>query len=71
MAIGCLANWLRNRTFHCSITGPLFLVGGVMFVLSAMGVIPRRDTLWVWPVLLLGIGIAFLLEWLYGKRLAS
>jgi hypothetical protein len=68
MAIGCLANWLRNRTFHCSVTGPLFLVGGVMFVLSSMGVIPRRDTLWIWPVLLLGIGIAFLLEWLYGKR---
>ena len=29
MAIGCFANWLRNRTFHCAITGPLFLIGGV------------------------------------------
>jgi hypothetical protein len=26
MAIGCVANWLRNRTFHCGITGPLFLI---------------------------------------------
>ena len=33
MAVGCLANWLRNRSFHCIITGPLFLVGGVMFLL--------------------------------------
>ncbi len=29
------------------------------------------DTRWVWPVLLIGIGVAFLLEWLYGKRPAS
>jgi hypothetical protein len=71
MAIGCLANWLRNRAFHCAITGPLFLIGGVLFLLSGVRMIPRRDTLWVWPVLLIGIGIAFLLEWLYGKRPAS
>jgi hypothetical protein len=24
MAIGCFANWLRNRSFHCAITGPVF-----------------------------------------------
>ena len=71
MGIGCLANWLRNRTFHCALTGPLFLIGGVMFLLSAMRVIPRLDTHWVWPVLFIGIGIAFLLQWRYGKRPAS
>jgi hypothetical protein len=26
MAIGCAANWLGNRTLHCAITGPLFLI---------------------------------------------
>jgi hypothetical protein len=25
MAIGCVTNWLRNRTLHCAITGPLLL----------------------------------------------
>jgi hypothetical protein len=65
MAIGCMANWYKNRSLHCTITGPLFLIGGITFLLS------RRDTLWVWPVLLVGIGIAFLLEWLYGRRPAS
>jgi hypothetical protein len=70
MAIGCLANWLRNRSFHCVITGPLFLSGGVVFLLSGLRMI-HVDTLWVWPVLLIGIGVAFLLEWLYGKRPAS
>jgi hypothetical protein len=31
MAIGCLANWLRNRSFHCAITAPLFLIAGIAF----------------------------------------
>ena len=35
MAIGCLANWLRNRSFHCAITGPLFLIAGVVFLSQA------------------------------------
>lgn len=70
MAIGCLANWLRNRSFHCTVTGPLFLMGGVVFLLSGVRVI-HVNVRWVWPVLLLGIGIAFMLEWLYGKRPAS
>jgi hypothetical protein len=70
MAIGCLANWLRNRSFHCVITGPLFLIGGVMFLLSSVRMI-HVNTRWVWPFVLIGIGIAFLLEWLYAKRSAS
>ena len=70
MAIGCLANWLRNRTFHCAITGPLFLIGGVIFELSGVRMI-QVNTRWVWPFVLIGVGIAFLLEWRYAKRSAS
>jgi hypothetical protein len=70
MAIGCLANWVRNCSFHCAITCPLFLIGGVLFLLSGASII-HVDTHWVWPVLLIGVGIAFLLERLYGKRPAS
>jgi hypothetical protein len=70
MAIGCFANWLRNRSFHCVITGPLFLIGRVIFLLSGVHTI-HIDTHWLWPVLFIGIGIAFLLEWLYGRRPAS
>jgi hypothetical protein len=70
MAIGCLANWRRNRSFHCVITGPLFLIGSFVFLLSGVRMI-HVDTRWVWSVLLIGIGIAFLMEWLYGKRPAS
>jgi hypothetical protein len=70
MTIGCLANWLRNRTFHCAITGPLFLTGGVIFLLSGARTI-HVNTRWVWPFVLIGVSIAFLLEWLYAQRSAS
>ena len=59
--------WLRNRSFHCVITGPLFLIGGVVVLLSGTRTI-HVDTLWVGPVLFIGVGIAFLLEWRYGRR---
>ena len=70
MAIGCFANWLRNRTFHCAITGPLFLIAGVMLLLSAGHVI-HVNTYWVWPSVLIGVGVAFLLEFLYARRSES
>jgi hypothetical protein len=70
MAIGCFANWIRNRTYHCSVTGPLFLIGGVVFLFSE-GRIIHVNTRWVWPFVLIGAGIAFLLEWRYAKRSAS
>lgn len=70
MAIGCLANWLRNRTFHCAITGPLFLIGSLMFLLSRVRMIDV-NTHWVWPFVLIGVGIAFLLERVYAHRSVS
>ena len=34
MGIGCVANWFKNRSFHCAITAPLFLIAGVAFLLA-------------------------------------
>jgi hypothetical protein len=70
MAIGCLANWLENRSFHCAITGPLFLVNGIVLLLLGERMV-RVNARWVWLFVLIGIGIAFLLEWRYAKRSAS
>jgi hypothetical protein len=70
MAIGCLANWRRHRTFHCAITAPLFLIVGVMFLLSGIRIV-HLNTRWVWGFVLIGVGIAFLLERLYAQRSAS
>ena len=70
MAIGCAANWLRNRTFHCAITGPLFLTAAVVFLLSDLSMVHVNSFL-VWPFVVVGVGIAFLLEWRYAQRCAS
>jgi hypothetical protein len=62
MAIGCGANWHRNRTFHCGITGPLFLIAAVVFLLSDLTG-THLNSLLVWPFVAIGVGMAFLLEW--------
>src|SRR5260370_9470177 len=51
MAIGCAANWFRNRTFHCAITGPLFLVAAVVFLLSDVRM-AHVISLWLCPLVL-------------------
>lgn len=61
MAIGCIANWLRNRTLHCAITAPLFLIVGVVSLLSDTDTV-RIDLRWLWPFVLIGVGAAFLIE---------
>jgi len=70
MAIGCLANWLRNRSFHCVITGPLFLIGGLIFLLSGVQMI-RVNTRWIWPFVLIGVGIALVVERRFAQPSAS
>ena len=66
MAAGCGANWLRNRTLHCGITAPLFLMAGLVSFLSETCVISLNTRL-VWPFVVIGVGIAFLLEWRYTR----
>ena len=70
MAIGCFANWRKNRTLHCAITGPLFLIAALVFLLSDVTAI-HVNTFSVWPFILIGVGIAFLLEWRYTRLSAS
>jgi hypothetical protein len=67
MAVGCIANWVRNRTFHCAVTGPIFLTTGTVFLLSSIRVIDVKP-LWVWVFVAVGVGTAFWLECRYGKR---
>jgi hypothetical protein len=64
MAIGCVANWRRNRTLHCGITGPLFLIAALVFLLSDV-TMNHVNSFLVWPFVLIGVGVAFLLEWRY------
>jgi hypothetical protein len=65
-AIGCFANWIKNRTLHCGITVWIFLVGAVVFLLGNAGLL-QIEPRFVWLFVAIGTGFAFILEW----RLAS
>ena len=62
MAAGCFANWIRNRTYHCFVDGPLFLVAGALFLFRAIGIV-RFPSWAVWFPLFAGVLISFWLEW--------
>src|SRR6266404_1546961 len=70
LAIGCVTNWLRNRTLHCAMTGPLFFIAALVFLLSDVTTIHVNRYL-IWPFILTGVAIAFVLEWRYTRLSAS
>lgn len=70
MAIGCVANWLRNRTFHCLLTAPIFVVAAILFLMSGLRMIRTNDRV-VWPFVIVGVCLAFLLEWRCAKPSVS
>ena len=62
LGAACLLNFRQNRTLHCSITGPLFLLG-------ALAAAPIEAGIWtvdlsvLWGIVLVGVGLAFTIEW--------
>jgi len=62
LGAACFINFGRNRTLHCGLTGPLFLVAAIVAALIEAQVwgVPE-DALW--DVLLVGVALAFLIEW--------
>jgi hypothetical protein len=59
--LGCVANWAKNRTFHCGITAPLLLIAGTVFLLSELGTLNVKPWI-VWASVGAGVCVAFLLE---------
>ena len=59
--IACVVNYRRNCTYHCAITGPLFLIAAVVLVIGVRRGWEMPAAL-VWAVVLLGVGFALLLE---------
>ena len=68
MAFGCFANAFKNRTYHCVLTGPLFLVGAILLLSSDM---THSKPAVIWTAVLAGTGIAFFLEWRYSRKLSG
>jgi hypothetical protein len=56
-----LRHWMRNRTIHCVMSGPLLFGAGVVFLLHDAHVLWIRPGL-IWLLLLAGLVIAFLVE---------
>jgi hypothetical protein len=69
-AIGCFANWVKNRTYHCSITAGIFLAGAAVFLLTDNGVI-QVEPRFVWPLVAIGTALSFILEGRYATRLGQ
>jgi len=68
MAVGCFANALKNRTYHCMLTGPLFLIAGILLLSSNLTHVKR---ILIWSGVIVGTGIAFWLEWRYARKLSA
>ena len=68
MSVGCFANAYKNHTYHCVLTGPLFLIGAILLLTLDSKHIKAGL---IWTGVLVGTGIAFLLEWRYSRKLPS
>ena len=65
MSVGCFVNAARNRTYHCIITGPLFLIAAILFLSLDLA---RKNPATIWIGVFVGSAIAFFLEWRYAQR---
>jgi hypothetical protein len=61
MGLACFVNFAQDRTFHCAITGPFFLLVAVALALQSYGMWNVSKAA-LWPSVLIVVGIAFLLE---------
>jgi len=62
LGAACFINFGRNRTLHCGLTGPLFLVAAIVAVLIEAGIWDVGEEA-LWGVVLVGVALAFLVEW--------
>jgi hypothetical protein len=67
LAAACVVNFGRNRTLHCGLTGPLFLIAAVVALLIEAD-IWRVDLDVLWSVVLIGVALAFFFEWWTVRR---
>jgi hypothetical protein len=62
LAAACFVNFGRNRTLHCGLTGPLFLVAAIVALLMETEIWSVDQNI-LWGVVLIGVAVAFLIEW--------
>lgn len=62
LGLTCVTNFAKNRTVHCGLTGPLFLIAAAVLALGTAGILNVPQSI-VWPFVLIGVGISFFVEW--------
>jgi len=67
MAGACLVNFRRNRTLHCALTAPLFIVASAVTALVEAR-IWHVDMPLVWSVIVAAVALAFVIEWRVAPR---
>jgi hypothetical protein len=67
LGAACFMNFGRNRTLHCGLTGPLFLVAAIIAALMEAGIWDVSEDA-LWGVVLVGVAVAFLIEWRVAGR---
>jgi hypothetical protein len=67
LSLACFANFPRNRTLHCGLTGPWFLLVAIVVLLIDMGY-RVIDSAAVWAITASGVTVAFLIEFYFGPR---
>lgn len=61
MGLACFVNFAQNRSFHCVITGPFFVLVAAALALQAYGMWNVSAAV-LWPTVVIVVGIAFVLE---------
>lgn len=67
LSVACFLNFGRNRTLHCGLTGPLFLIAAVVALLMEAAVWDVNEDV-LWGLVLAGVALAFLVEWRVARR---
>lgn len=62
LAAACFVNFGRNRTLHCGLTGPFFLIAAVAALLIEADVWSVDPDV-LWGIVLVGVALAFVIEW--------
>jgi hypothetical protein len=62
MGGACVLNYARNRTLHCVITAPVFLLAAVAMAFSEAGVLHVSDRV-LSGFLVVAVATAFVVEW--------
>ena len=66
IGLACLVNAFWYRTYHCMLTGPLFLIAAVVLGLNEGGFWDVSESL-LWGIITIGAGSALILEQLFGS----